>query len=55
MPMTCQELAEFLMDYLDGRLSDGLKAQFEEHLAECPDCVRYMLSYQQTVRIGKAV
>jgi anti-sigma factor RsiW len=53
--VTCKELVEFLMDYLDGILSEPQRERFEEHLAECPDCVAYLATYQETVRIGKAV
>lgn len=51
--MTCQELAGFLMDYLDGRLSEPKRQCFEEHLGECPDCIAYLASYQQAIRLGK--
>lgn len=51
--MTCQEVAEFLMEYLDGRLSESERHCFEEHLRECPDCVAYMATYQETIRLGK--
>lgn len=53
--MTCQELVEFLMDYLDGALPEPQRTCFEEHLAECPDCVAYLATYQEAVRLGKAV
>ena len=29
-------------DYLDGFISDDLKAELEAHLSECPDCDKYM-------------
>jgi len=51
--VTCKELVEFLMDYLDGMLPGLQRACFEEHLAECPDCVAYLASYQEAIRIGK--
>jgi anti-sigma factor RsiW len=51
--MTCQELVEFLMDYLDGLLSEAQRQGFEEHLGECPDCVAYLTTYQQAIRLGK--
>jgi anti-sigma factor RsiW len=51
--MTCQELVEFLMDYLDGLLSEPERLCFEEHLGECQDCVAYLATYRQTVRLGK--
>jgi hypothetical protein len=51
--MTCHESAEFLMDYLDGSLSEPERRSFEEHLGECPDCVAYLQTYQETIRLGK--
>ena len=51
--MTCQELVDFLGDYLDGRLPDREHRLFEEHLAECPDCVAYLAGYREAVRLGK--
>jgi anti-sigma factor RsiW len=51
--MTCQELVEFLMDYLDGLLSEPERRCFEKHLGECPDCVAYLATYQQAIRLGK--
>jgi anti-sigma factor RsiW len=51
--MTCRELVEFLMNYLDGRLSESERLRFEEHLGECPDCVAYLATYREAVRLGK--
>jgi anti-sigma factor RsiW len=51
--MTCRELVDFLMDYLDGLLSEPERLCFEEHLGECPDCVAYLASYREAVRLGK--
>ncbi len=52
--MTCRELIEFLMAYLDGELPDGQRAVFEEHLAGCPQCVAYLGNYRAAVALGKA-
>lgn len=51
--MTCRELVAFLMDYLDGVLPDAERQCFEEHLGECPDCVAYLATYRETIRLGK--
>jgi anti-sigma factor RsiW len=51
--MTCRELVEFLMDYLDAVLPEPERLCFEEHLGECPDCVAYLASYQEAIRLGK--
>jgi len=53
--VTCQEMVEFLMGYLDGTLPESQRAFFEEHLGECPDCVAYLATYQEAVRLGKTV
>ena len=46
--MTCQELADFIMDYVDGNLPDVQHRTFEEHLAVCPSCIEYLKSYKTT-------
>ena len=53
--MTCREVIEFLMDYLSGELPSDQRAAFDEHLGECPECVAYLKSYQETVALGKEV
>jgi anti-sigma factor RsiW len=42
------------MDYLDGALPGTQRAIFAAHLGECPDCVAYLESYKQTVKLGKS-
>lgn len=51
--MTCRELAAFVMGYLDGELQGDQRRRFDAHLAECPDCVRYLREYRATVRAGQ--
>jgi anti-sigma factor RsiW len=51
--MTCRELTDFLADYESGDLDAKQKARFEDHLAECPDCVTYLRSYRDTIRLVK--
>ncbi len=53
--MTCEELIEFLMDYVDGELAVVEKDRFDEHLALCADCAHYLRSYRETVRLGKMI
>ncbi len=52
---TCRDLADFLMDYLDGELPEVQRDEFERHLHACPPCVAYLETYKQTVRLGKSV
>ena len=49
--MTCRELAEFLMDYLDGALSAGRAQRFQGHLNECPACRAYLRTYEESLRV----
>lgn len=46
--MTCRELTEFLMDYASGELPAAVRAEFERHMGECPNCVTYVRTYEQT-------
>jgi anti-sigma factor RsiW len=52
--VTCQEVAEFLMDYLNGELAQKQREVFEEHLGTCPDCVAYLRSYEITIKATQA-
>jgi anti-sigma factor RsiW len=52
--LTCRELAAFVMDYLDDALPAAERTAFEAHLASCPDCVLYLASYREAVRLAKA-
>lgn len=52
--ITCRELIEFLMEYLDGVMTPERRHEVDRHLAVCPSCVEYVKSYQEAVRLGKA-
>jgi anti-sigma factor RsiW len=52
--MNCREFTDFLDDYLSGAQPAGERAEFEKHLALCPQCVAYLDSYRKTVQLGKA-
>jgi anti-sigma factor RsiW len=52
--MTCRELIEFLDDHLEGRLNPAARFAFDEHLANCRDCLEYLASYRETIRLGRA-
>ncbi len=51
--LTCREICDFVMAYLDGELPERERAVFETHLQICPECVCYLQTYQATVRLGK--
>jgi anti-sigma factor RsiW len=47
--MTCAEFVELVTAYLDGTLSAEERAAFEEHLALCPGCDRYLAQFRATI------
>ncbi|MBX3356930.1 MAG: zf-HC2 domain-containing protein [Phycisphaeraceae bacterium] len=51
--MTCQEIADFLMLYLDDELPAVTRSAFEGHLAVCEACRDYLRTYSQAVKLGK--
>lgn len=48
-PLSCKELVELVTDYLDGALPAADRLRFEEHLADCDDCPRYLRQIELTV------
>jgi len=51
--MTCRELADFLMDYLNEELPPEVRQSFERHLTLCPNCVAYVRTYRATIELGR--
>jgi anti-sigma factor RsiW len=48
---TCRETIELLMDYLEGRLSAENQESLSNHFRDCPPCLAFVRSYQETPRI----
>lgn len=51
--LCCRQVTDFLMAYLDRELDPAVARRFEDHLAACPACRKYLDSYQQAVKLGK--
>ncbi len=51
--ITCKELIDFLMGYLDNELAPAVRDEFEAHLRDCEPCHRYLATYPETLRLGK--
>jgi anti-sigma factor RsiW len=45
----CAQIVEMVTDYLDGALDPERARLFEEHLADCPPCDRYVEQIRVTV------
>ncbi len=54
MMITCRELEEFVVDYLDGTLPWRPRLVFRTHLLFCRECRDYLARYERTVALGKA-
>jgi anti-sigma factor RsiW len=53
LAMTCRDLTDFLMAYLDGELPSEVRAAFDHHLSLCTNCVAYVKTYRATVEMGR--
>ena len=51
--MTCQEMIDFLLDYVEGELPKEQVDSLNEHLALCPECEAYLASYKSTVALSQ--
>ncbi|HLQ15801.1 MAG TPA: zf-HC2 domain-containing protein [Candidatus Eisenbacteria bacterium] len=49
--MTCREVVELMSEYLEGTLSKGDRARFEDHLAGCDGCKAYLAQLRTTLRV----
>ena len=47
--MTCEELVSYLSEYIDGDLSEDLRADAREHLATCNNCHVVLDTTQQMI------
>ena len=51
--MTCQELAELLIDYVADELPPEQVEQIRLHLALCSHCVCYIETYKLTIKMTR--
>jgi predicted anti-sigma-YlaC factor YlaD len=51
--LTCREMVDFMADYLEGTLDRRTRAVFDAHLHVCPDCVAYLGSFAETMRLAR--
>jgi predicted anti-sigma-YlaC factor YlaD len=47
--MNCEELVAYLSDYIDGDLTQELRADAQEHLATCQNCRVVLDTTQQMI------
>lgn len=49
--ITCREFVELVTEYLEGRLDAATRAGFEQHVAGCPGCARYLEQIRASVQV----
>ncbi|MEZ6234275.1 MAG: zf-HC2 domain-containing protein [Phycisphaerales bacterium] len=45
--VSCEDCAEFLLDYIDGALPEDQRFKFDSHIAFCRDCEVYLENYRK--------
>jgi anti-sigma factor RsiW len=52
--VTCRDVVEVVTAYLEDSMSADERAAFEDHLALCDGCVRYVRQIERTIElVGK--
>ncbi len=49
--ITCREFVDLVTDYLDDLLDASSRARFEQHVAACPGCARYLDQIRASTRV----
>ena len=47
--LTCQEVVGLVTEYLESSLLPAARAQFEEHVDDCPGCQTYLQQIEQII------
>ncbi len=51
--LTCKQLDDFLVDFLDGNLPFRQKLSMHMHLGLCKECRDYVRDYERAVVLGR--
>ncbi len=49
--ITCREISEFLLSYLERELDPEVRDEFDRHLNLCPPCHHYLDGYRGTIEL----
>lgn len=52
MEISCQELVELVTDYVEGALSAADRARFDDHIAACDGCRRFLEQIKTTIALA---
>ena len=51
--ISCKQLVDYCLDYLGGTLPHEEVASFDNHLAYCPECVKFFQTYKKTPEVSR--
>lgn len=49
--VTCREISDFLLAYVERELDSEARDEFDRHLNHCPPCLHYLDGYRETVEL----
>lgn len=52
--LTCRDVIDFLLHYVEDELPSQQRKAFDDHLALCAGCVRYLETYKQSIVLAKS-
>jgi anti-sigma factor RsiW len=55
MRVTCREVAELLVDFVEGTLPEMQMLMLQRHICACPPCMFYLETYQTTIEVTRAL
>lgn len=50
--ISCKELIELIVDYLEGNLDPEASKEFDFHIKDCIDCYAFLNTYKKTVSLS---
>ncbi len=53
--LTCQQVENFMMAFLDGELGLMTSLRFRFHIMMCSDCGKYLQTYKNSVAMEKRI
>jgi hypothetical protein len=53
--LTCQQVADLLVDYVTEEMAPAIHAALEAHLHGCTDCIAFLNTYKETMRASRTV
>ena len=51
--LSCQELYDFCLEFLEGSLPEEESRQFRSHLGYCGECVAFFETYRRTPQVSR--